>query len=211
MIKRLIVSVLILTLSAALFSCAEKDEGPDAEEVADTIVAACDELSLEIGPAAQEAIKDYVEDKEAKAEKKRKKQKEKEEEEKREAEEGDADDPANADTTADTGKNATVDEMTARYVGRWEQQGIILSDGNLDTTSGSHCTYVINADKTYTAKGIDIGGAKINEKGKWKLNSKKQLVCGKYTLGIDESGYLLKDTGERDGKGRKIKYAFAKV
>ena len=70
---------------------------------------------------------------------------------------------------------------------------------------------MINADKTYTAKGVDINGEKINESGKWKLNGNKQLVCGNYTLGIDDSGYLLKDTGERDGKGRKIKYAFSKA
>lgn len=209
MMKRIVASVLVLMLSAALFSCAKKELGPEPEEVADAIVAACDEISLEVVPAVQQAIKEHIEDKEATAEKKRKKQKEKEEKEAQEA--GDADDPANADTTADTGKNATVDEMTKRYIGRWEQQGLIQSDGNLDTTSGSHCTYVINADKTYTAKGVDVNGNKINEKGKWKLNANKQLVCGKYTLGIDESGYLLKDTGERDGKGRKIKYAFTKV
>ena len=206
MTKRIIASVLILALSAALFSCAKKDEGPVPEDVADAIVAGCDEISLELSPAIQDAIKDYIEDKEAKAEKKRKKEKEKEEQE-----QGDADDPANADSTAETGKNETVDDMTKRYIGRWEQQGVIQSDGNLDTSSGSHCTYVINADKTYTAKGVDVSGSKINEKGTWKLNANKQLVCGKYTLGLDESGYLLKDTGERDGKGRKLKYAFSKV
>lgn len=208
MTKRIIASVLILALSVVLFSCSKKDEGPLPEDVADAIVAGCDEISLELSPAIQEAIKDYIEEKEDKTEKKRKKQKEKEEQE---AEEGDAEDPANADATTETGQNATVDDMTKRYIGRWEQQGIIQSDGNLDTSSGSHCTYVINADQTYTAKGVDANGNKIDEKGKWKLNANKQLVCGKYTLGIDDSGYLLKDTGERDGKGRKMKYAFSKV
>ena len=196
--------MLILALSAALFSCSKKEEGPDPEAVSDAIIAACDEISLEVVPAVQGGIKDYIDEKEAKAEKKRKKQKEKEEQE------GDSEDPANADGTIETGQNATAEEMIRRYVGTWVEQGVIQSDGNLDSSSGSSCTYVIKSDKTYTAKGVDINGQKINEKGKWKLNENKQLVCGKYTLGIDDSGYLLKDTGERDGKGRKIKYAFAK-
>ena len=171
------------------------------------MIAACDEISIELVPAVQDALVDFVEDKEEKAEKERKKK----QKEKEKAEAEDDDDPANADTTADTGKNASVEDMTQRYIGKWEQQGIIQSDGNLDSSSGSYCTYVINADKTYTAKGVDINGEKINESGKWKLNGNKQLVCGNYTLGIDDSGYLLKDTGERDGKGRKIKYAFSKA
>ena len=205
--KRVFAAVLVLMLSAGLFSCAKKEEGPDIDDVADSIIAACDEVSIEITSAVQESIKDFVEDKEEKAEKKRReKQKEKEKED---AE--DDDDPANADTTAETGRNASVSDMMQRYIGTWEQQGIIQSDGNLDTSSGSHCKYVINQDKTYTAKGVDINGEKINEKGRWELNANKQLVCGDYTLGIDDSGYLLKDTGERDGKGRKIKYAFSKI
>ena len=55
-----------------------------------------------------------------------------------------------------------------------------------------------------------MNGKKIKEEGTWKLNANKQIVAGDYTMGIDDSGYLLKDTGERDGKGRKMKYAFAK-
>jgi hypothetical protein len=100
--------------------------------------------------------------------------------------------------------------MEKRYIGTWEEQGILSPGGEIEPPRSSYCTYVIKANKTYTAKGVDENGKKINESGKWKLNSNKQLVCGKYTLGIDSSGYLLKDTGERDGKGRKIKYAFAK-
>ena len=205
--RKVFAVVLVLMLSAGLFSCAKKEEGPEPEDIADSVIAACDEISIELVPAVQDALVDFVEDKEEKAEKERKKKKKK----KKKAEAEDDDDPANADTTADTGKNASVEDMTQRYIGKWEQQGIIQSDGNLDSSSGSYCTYVINADKTYTAKGVDINGEKINESGKWKLNGNKQLVCGNYTLGIDDSGYLLKDTGERDGKGRKIKYAFSKA
>ena len=91
------------------------------------------------------------------------------------------------------------------------EYGLIQSDGNLDTSTGSHCTYVFSSDHTYTARGVDVNGNKIKENGTWELNSDKQIVAGKYTMGIDESGYLLKDTGERDGKGRKMKYAFSKV
>lgn len=198
MLAILIAAVMALTITA----CAKKDEGPTIEDVSDSVIAAADELSLEVVPAAEEGIRSYIEAKEEAAQKKRDKKKKEEE---------DADDPANADSTAETGKNATKEQMIQTYIGRWEQQGVIQSDGNIDDSTGSRCTYVINADKTYTAKGRDVNGNKIDEKGTWSLNSNKQLVCGDYTLGIDESGYLLKDTGERDGKGRKIKYAFIKV
>ena len=207
--KKILVSILILALSATLFSCQKKEEGPDPQDVSDSIVAACDEISLEVGPAVTDAMTEYITDKEKKAEKKRKKEQKAKEKAEREAAE--AEDPANADGTIETGQNATAEEMIKRYVGKWVLQGIIQSDGNLDTSSGAKCTYVINSDKTYTAKGKDVNGKKIDEKGKWKLNENKQLVCGKSTLGIDDSGYLLKDTGERDGKGRKIKYAFSKA
>lgn len=208
--KKFLTAVLVITLAVTLFSCGGKADEPEPQDVADTIIAACDEISLDLVPVAQDAIEEYIKAREKDEEKKR--EKEKKEKEKEEAEnEEDEDDPMNADSTKETGQNSTVDAMTKRYVGKWEQQGIIMSDGNLDTTSGSYCTYVFNADKTYTAKGEDAGGNKINEKGTWKLNANKQIVAGDYTMGIDESGYLLKDTGERDGKGRKMKYAFSKV
>lgn len=205
MTKRIIAAALIGVLALTMFSCRKKEDKPDPQEVADLVVAACDEIALDVVPAAQDAIDVYIEAKEKDEARKREKEKKKKEEEEN------ADDPANADSTAETGQNSTVDAMTKRYVGRWEQQGLIQSDGNLDTSTGSHCTYVFSSDHTYTARGVDVNGEKIKENGTWELNSNKQIVAGKYTMGIDESGYLLKDTGERDGKGRKMKYAFSKV
>ena len=178
-----------------------KEKEPTTEEIADKVVALSEEVSLDVVPAAQQAIQEYIKAKE-----------EEEEEERREKEEEeDDDDPMNADPTKDTGEGSTVEAMEKRYIGRWEMQGIIQGDGNLDTSTGAHCTYVFSADHTYTARGKDFSGKKIKESGTWELNANKQIVAGKYTMGIDGSGYLLKDTGERDGKGRKMKYAFTKV
>ena len=203
--RKIIAAALILALAMTVFSC-KKDKGPTDEEIADLIIAACDEISLDVVPAAQNAVQEYFDAKEEAEEKKREKERAE-----KEAEEEDEDDPMNADSTKETGQNATAEQMKKRYVGRWEQQGIIQGDGNLDASDGSHCTYVFNSDNTYTARGKDASGKKIKEDGTWSLNASKQIVAGKYTMGIDESGYLLKDTGERDGKGRKMKYAFSKV
>lgn len=183
-----------------------RDKGPTPDEVSDSVVALCDEASLRAFDAGQEGIIAVIKAKEQDEEKER----EEEEKRRQEEEEGDEDDPVNDDSTKDTGKSATTDAMTKRYVGTWEQQGVLQGDGNLDTSTGSSCTYVFNADYTYTAKGKDINGKTINENGTWKLNANKQIVAGGYTMGIDESGYMLKDTGERDGKGRKMRYAFSK-
>ena len=208
--KKVVIALLVLILIGVTaiavllftgFSVGKKDEGPKPEDVTDQIIAAADEISLDVVPAAQEALKEYLEEKEDAEEEKRKE----------EEEEEDDDDPMNEDSTADTGQNTSAEGMMQRYIGRWEQQGVIQSDGNIDSSTGAHCTYIFNADKTYTAKGVDVSGNKIDEQGTWSLNAKKQIVAGQYTMGIDESGYLLKDTGERDGRGRKMKYAFSKV
>ena len=202
---KVLTAVMICVLAASLFGC-NKAKKADPQDVADTIIALCDEVSLETVPVAEEAVREYIKDKEEDEEEEREKERKEEEEN-----EDDIDDPVNADSTEETGQNASPEAMTKRYTGRWEMQGLIQSDGNLDSSSSAHCTYVFNADHTYTARGVDLSGNKIKEDGSWKLNSNKQIVAGKFTMGIDESGYLLKDTGERDGKGRKIKYAFAKV
>lgn len=197
---------MLCILAISVFGCGNKAKKADPQDVADSIIALCDELSLEAVPVAEDAVKEYIKDKEDDEEEEREKEKKEEEEN-----EDDIDDPMNADSTEETGQNASAETMTKRYIGRWEMQGLIQSDGNLDTSTSAHCTYVFNADYTYTARGTDVSGNRIQEDGTWKLNSNKQIVAGKYTLGIDESGYLLKDTGERDGKGRKIKYAFQKA
>lgn len=206
-----VILIFLLTVAVAagiaggLFWFLNRDKGPDANDVSDSVVALCDEAAIKAVDAADEGIKAYLEAKEEDEEKERE-----EEEKRKKEEEGDEDDPANEDTTKDTGKNVTTDAMMQRYIGTWDQQGILVGSGDLDASSGSYCTYVFKADFTYTAKGKDVNGKKINEEGTWKLNANKQIVAGDYTMGIDDSGYLLKDTGERDGKGRKMKYAFAK-
>ena len=204
----LLIILLFLTAAFVVFLLAgpfgKKDKEPSSEEIADKVVALSEEVSLDVVPAAQDAIQEYIKAKEEEEEEERREK----EEEKEEEEE---DDPMNADPTKDTGEGSTVEAMEKRYIGRWEMQGIIQGDGNLDTSTGAHCTYVFSADHTYTARGKDLSGKKIKENGTWELNANKQIVAGKYTMGIDGSGYLLKDTGERDGKGRKMKYAFTKV
>ena len=67
--RKVFAVVLVLMLSAGLFSCAKKEEGPEPEDIADSVIAACDEISIELVPAVQDALVDFVEDKEEKAEK----------------------------------------------------------------------------------------------------------------------------------------------
>ena len=207
--------VVLITLLVILFAVSivfgvvlfmNRDKGPEPEEVSDSVIALCDEVSLKAFDAGQEGMIAYLKQKEIDEEKERE-----EEEKRKKEEEGDEDDPENYDSTEETGRDATTDAMMQRYIGTWEQQGILQGGGEIDVSSDSYCTYIFNSDFTYTAKGKDVNGKKINEDGTWKLNANKQIVAGGYTMGIDDSGYLLKDTGERDGKGRKMKYAFAKT
>ena len=205
----LVILIVILLMAGAVFAAVlfmNRDTGPEADEVADSVIALCDEASIKAFDAGQQGIIAYLKQKEIDEEKERE-----EEEKRKKEEEGDEDDPENYDSTKDTGKDQATDTMVQRYTGTWEQQGILQGGGELDVSSGSYCTYVFNSDFTYTAKGKDMNGKKIDEDGTWKLNANKQIVAGDYTMGIDESGYLLKDTGERDGKGRKMKYAFLKT
>ncbi len=203
----IVMTVLAVGAAFGVFWFLNRDQGPEPDDVADSVIALCDYVSLQAMDAGDEGIKAYIKQKEIDDEEERKK----EEEERAKEEEGDEDDPVNDDSTKETGKNSTSDAMLQRYTGTWELQGILQGGGDLDTSTGAYCTYVFNPDYSYTAKGEDISGNKIDEKGTWMLNSNKQIVAGKYTMGIDESGYMLKDTGERDGKGRKMKYAFAKT
>ena len=211
-VLKIIVVILLLTIVAigAAFGgylYMNREQAPDPNEVADSVIALCDDASLKAIDAGNQGIIAYLKQKEIDEEEERKK----EEEERKKEEEGDEDDPENYDSTAETGKKASTETMMQRYIGTWEQQGILLGGGDLDTSDGSSCTYIFNSDFSYTAKGKDINGKKIDERGTWKLNANKQIVAGDATMGIDDSGYLLKDTGERDGKGRKMKYAFAKT
>ena len=76
--------------------------------------------------------------------------------------------------------------MIQRYIGTWEQQGILQGGGDLDTTTGSYCTYIFNSDFSYTAKGKDVNGKKINEDGTWKQILSTPCFVGKNGLCFDE-------------------------
>lgn len=117
-------------------------------------------------------------------------------------------DPGDADTTDSTSANNTAAQMKTKFIGTWQLKGILNSDGSF--SGAGTCKYVIKSDGTYTCKGETGDGTAINESGSWSLNSDKKLVEGKYTMGINGDGYMLKYTGERDGKGNKLNYAFKK-
>lgn len=121
--------------------------------------------------------------------------------------EGDSGDPANEDTTAATTENKTDAQASKMFIGTWKMKGLLDSDGSI-TDAGS-CKYIINKDGSYTAKGT-IDGKDIAESGTWTLGDKKKLVAGDQTLGINSDGYMLRYSGERNGKGYKLYYAFKK-
>lgn len=129
---------------------------------------------------------------------------------KSESGENDPDDPANNDPTADTSKKNTTSQMEKKYIGTWEQQGLLMSDGSLDNSDGSTGTIVIKSDGTYRVNIKDMNGKATKESGKWSLNSKKKVVLGSLIMGINDDGYLLRYSGERDGKGFRLYYAFKK-
>ena len=70
-------------------------------------------------------------------------------------------------------------------------------------------TFTFEEDGTYTFVDKTEGNEK-EESGNWAVNSSNQLVIREFTLTISEEGYLLWDSGERDGKGRRLYYAFKK-
>ena len=124
--------------------------------------------------------------------------------------EGDPEDPANADPTDDVTLSEDASEMERRYTGVWTFCGIRYWEGSFDESVTGTSVYRIYGDGTYEAEG-DENGTVLDEKGTWTLNEKNKLVAGDAVMGIDSEGYLLKSTGERDGKGRKLNYAYRKV
>lgn len=124
--------------------------------------------------------------------------------------EGDSEDPANADQTEDNSSSSTS-AVKAKYVGTWKLKGILYSDGSIVSDGAGSAKYVIKSDGTYTETGKDADGNTISDSGSWSLNSKNKLVAGSATMGINSKGYMLKYTGQRDGKGNKLNYAFKKA
>lgn len=124
--------------------------------------------------------------------------------------ENDPGDAGNNDPTAETAKNNTVQQMKDKYVGSWTQKGLLMSDGSIDDSDGSTGSLTVRSDGTYTLSLKDSDGKTTETSGKWSVNSDKKLVVGSYTMGIDDNGYLLRDSGQRDGKGFHLYYAMKK-
>ena len=124
--------------------------------------------------------------------------------------ENDPGDAGNNDPTAETAQNNTVQQMKEKYIGSWTQKGLLMSDGSIDDSDGSTGTLTVKDDGTYTLTLKDSDGKTTENSGKWSVNSDKKLVVGSYTMGIDDNGYLLRDSGQRDGKGFRLYYAMKK-
>ncbi len=124
--------------------------------------------------------------------------------------ENDPGDAGNNDPTAETAKNNTEQQMEDKYVGSWEQEGLLMSDGSIDDSDGSTGSLTVNSDGTYSMTIKDADGNTTDTSGKWTINSDKKLVVGDYKMGIDDNGYLLRDSGQRDGKGFHLYYAMKK-
>lgn len=117
--------------------------------------------------------------------------------------------PGNADPTGSVAKDKTADEMESLYVGTWTIKGILLSDGSIDS-EGVSGKYEIKSNGEYTADVTYADGSTDKGSGKWSVNSDKKLVAGSSEMGLDSSSRLLKYSGERDGKGNRLYYAFVK-
>ncbi|MCH4006811.1 MAG: copper resistance protein NlpE [Eubacterium sp.] len=122
--------------------------------------------------------------------------------------ENDPGDAGNNDPTKETAQNNTVQQMKQKYIGSWEEKGLLMSDGSIDDSDGSSGTLTVKDDGTYTMSLTDSDGKTTETSGNWSINSDKKLVVGSYTMGIDDNGYLLRDSGQRDGKGFRLYYAF---
>lgn len=117
--------------------------------------------------------------------------------------------PGNADPTGSVAKDKSSDEMESLYVGTWTIKGVLLSDGSIDG-EGVSGNFVIKSDGSYTADVTYADGSTDKGSGKWSVNSDKKLVAGSAVMGLDSQSRLLKDSGERDGKGNRLYYAFVK-
>lgn len=134
-----------------------------------------------------------------------------EEKEQEQAKNADPEDPAASSGTMQNHSSEKESKVKARYVGTWVMKGILMRDGSLEGTGGVSGKYVIREDGTYTSSMTNPEGGKTSAGGNWSLNSSKDLSADT-VLGISENGkYLLRDSGQRDGKGFRMYYAYVKV
>ena len=84
-----------------------------------------------------------------------------------------------------------------------------MSDGSIDG-EGVSGKYVIKSNGDYIADVTYADGSTDKGSGKWSVNGDKKLVAGSAVMGLDKESRLLKDSGERDGKGNRLFYAFVK-
>ena len=186
-IKRMCILLLMLAVALLMCACELSDKGR-TDQGSDTYVSVTEEE-----PPAEEEPSAAEEEEEP--------------EEEEPAATAEDEDPANIDTTDAVSEANSEDEMKQKYIGTWKMVGLLFWEGS--TENAGKCTIKVNEDGTYTMKGT-IEGESVDRSGNWSLNSKKKLVLGDDKLGINEDGYLLLYSGQRDGKGNKLNYAFKK-
>ncbi len=193
--KKLLTVVLAAGLVCCLAACGPAEKGrTDAAAGSSSESAAEASAASEAESAAQQADSSAEADKSDEAEKDSENNSEQASE-----------DPADVDTTADTAEGKSDDQMKKKYQGTWKLAGILYSDGS--TEKAGTCTIKVNSDGSYTMKGT-LSGKQVDQSGSWSLTDSKKLKLSDDELGIDSDGNLLKYTGQRDGKGYKLNYAF---
>ena len=199
-IRRLVILLLVLTVAALFAACGISDKGrtdPGTDEgsaLSNAIqtIEEADEQDKPDAEAKKDESSDVIDDDLDEPEE--------EEDELMDEEE----DPANVDpTVGDDG--SSDDDVQRRYIGTWTLKGIEFSDGSFE--DAGKCTVEVLRDGSYTMTG-KLSGEKVDRKGQWSISEKKKLVLDDDTLGVNDEGYLLMYSGQRDGKGYKLYYAF---
>lgn len=190
--KRVLVLLLAAAMVVSATACGSSKSGSSGEK--DTQKKTEQKKTDEKSEAEQQAAK-----------------KAQEEKEQEQAKKADAEDPAASSGAMQNHSDEKTSKVKAKYVGTWVMKGILLRDGSLDSTGGVSGKYVIREDGTYTSSMTNPEGGKTSAGGNWSLNDSKNLSADT-VLGISENGkYLLRDSGQRDGKGFRMYYAYVKT
>ena len=201
MIRKWMLLVLCLLVAFLFAACSLGNDKGRTDLGSDTEISVAQEEPQDVDETAEEPEK--KEEKEEKADDEPKELSD----EYVDLDEEEDEDPANADPTiGGDDDQATDDDLQRRYVGTWTLKGLEFRDGSFE--DAGKCTVEIMRDGTYTMKG-KLDGEKVDRKGTWTINEKKKLVMDeKDKLGVNDEGYLLMYSGQRDGKGSKLYYAF---